>query len=393
MRSALIDTAQASSSTHIRITPSTITACPQVANQGFGYVCTYLTAPPAAIASTTSATVFSRRFRTPMVQQGSLALERSVGAGIVASATYLLNIDRQLPGFTDLNIAPSTTTTTFQLRGGTSIPGVRDGDTFILPIYTTRIADSYGPVTAITSNVGASYNGLALEARRRSRHGFDFRIAWTWSKAIDQGQTTGATPRLNAQLDPFTIQYDKGLSRLNFPHKTVASAVWEPTLHTSEPWLARAANGWTISGIFYETSGRPYSYEIYGGTRLSGGRESINGSGGAVYLPTVGRNTLRLPQTTRLDLRAARVVPIGERVRLRATVEAFNLANHVNYSGVEQRAFLVGPPVAGITPLIFQDSAAIAAEGLNARPFGTYTAAATNLARERQLQVGLKLDF
>jgi hypothetical protein len=140
-------------------------------------------------------------------------------------------------------------------------------------------------------------------------------------------------------------------------------------------------------------SGRPYSYEIYGGTRLSGGRESINSSGGAVYLPTVGRNTLRLPQTMRLDLRAARVVPIGERVRLRATVEAFNLANHVNYSGVEQRAFLVGTPVAGVTPLIFQDSAAIAAEGLNARPFGTYTAAATNLARERQLQLGLKLDF
>jgi hypothetical protein len=377
----------------VRITPTTITNCPQVANQGFGYVCTYVSAPSAAVASTTSATVFSRRFRTPMVQQGSLALERGVGAGIIASATYLLNIDRQLPGSVDINVAPATGTKTFRLQGGTSTPGVRDGDTFVLPVYTARINDSYGTVTAVTSNVSASYNALALEARKRSRHGLEFRAAWTWAKAIDQGQNAGATPRLNSQLDPFTVQYDKGLSRLNFPHKVVVSAVWHPRLRTQERWLSQAANGWTLSGLFYETSGRPYSYEIFGGTQLAGGRQSINGSGGAVYLPTVGRNTLRLPQTIRLDVRAARVVRIGERVRISGTVEAFNLANHVNYSGVEQRAFLTGTPVANVTPLIFQNAATITSEGLNARSFGTFTAAAANLARERQVQMGVKLEF
>jgi hypothetical protein len=393
VRSALINTAENSSATHVRITPTTITNCPQVANQGFGYVCTYVSAPPAAVASTTSATVFSRRFRTPMAQQGSLSIERGVGAGIVASATYLMNIDRQLPGSADINIAPATGTKTFRLRGGTSVPGVRDGDRFVLPLYTARVDDSYGPVTAITSNVGASYNALTLEARKRSRAGLEFRVAWTWSKALDQGQTAGATPRLNAQLDPFTIAYDKGLSRLNFPHKVVVGAVWEPRLRTTEQWLARAASGWTLSGVFYETSGRPYSYEIFGGTRLAGGRESINGSGGAVYLPTVGRNTLRLPDTARVDLRVGRVIRVGERVRVRGTVEAFNVANRVNYSGVEQRAFLVGTSAAGDTPLIFQDAATVAAEGLNTSPFGSYTAAATNVARERQVQMGLRVEF
>lgn len=393
VRSALISTAQSSSATHVRITPTTITNCPQVANQGFGYVCTYVSAPPAAVASTTSAMVFSRRFRTPMVQQGSLSIERGVGAGIVASATYLMNIDRQLPGSVDINVAPATGTKSFRLQGGTSVAGVRDGDTFVLPLYTARLNDNYGPVTAITSNVGASYNALAFEARKRSRRGLEFRVAWTWSKALDQGQVAGATPTLNAQLDPFTIAYDKGLSRLNFPHKVVVGAVWEPRVRTQEQWLSRVANGWTISGVFYETSGRPYSYEIFGGTRLAGGRESINGSGGGVYLPTVGRNTLRLPDTARVDLLVGRVVRVGERVRVRGTIEAFNLANRVNYSGVEQRAFLVGTPVAGVTPLIFQDAATVAAEGLNTRPFGSYTAAATGVARERQVQMGLRVEF
>jgi len=394
MQSALVNTAQSSSTTHVRITPTTITACPQVTNQGFGYVCTYTSAPPAAISSTTSATVFGTRFRTPMVQQGSFSVERGVGGGVIASASYLMNIDHQLTGSVDINVAPSSSTKMFQIEGGTNAAGVQAEEIFAVPVYTGRRSDNYGPVTAMVSNIGASYNALTLEARRRSRKGLEFRVAWTWSKAIDQGQSTGAAPRSNSQFDPFTVQYDKGLSRLNFPHKVVASAVWQPRLQTTEHWLSQAANGWQVSGIFYETSGRPYSYEIFGGTRLEGGRESINGSGGAVYLPTVGRNTLRLPDTARLDLRLARVVRAGERLRVRATVEAFNVANHVSYSGVQQRAFLVGTPAAnGVTPLIFQDAAAIAQEGLNVRPFGVYTASATDNSRERQIQMGLRLEF
>jgi hypothetical protein len=394
VQSALVNTAQLFSATHVSITPNTITSCPQVANQGFGYVCTYISAPAAAVTSTTSATVFSRRFRTPIVQQGSLAVERTVGAGVVASATYLMNIDRQLSGAVDINIAPSTAARAFQIQGGNDVAGVQDGNLFVVPVYTARVSDRYGPVTAVTSDISASYNALILEARRKSRKGLEFRLAWTWSKAIDQGQNAGATPQSNSQFDPYTVLYDKGLSRLNFPHKMVASAIWEPKLRTTERWLSQTANGWTLSGIFYETSGRPYSYEIFGGTRLTGGRESINGSGGAVYLPTVGRNVLRLPDTNRLDMRLSRILRAGERMRVRATIEAFNLANHVSYTGVQQRAFLVGTPAAnGVTPLLFQDAATVTTEGLNVRPFGTYAASSANNSRERQIQLGLRVEF
>jgi hypothetical protein len=60
---------------------------------------------------------------------------------------------------------------------------------------------------------------------------------------------------------------------------------------------------------------------------------------------------------------------------------------------VTQRAFLVGTAVAGVTPLVFQDAAAVATEGLNVLPFGAYTAAGTSQARERQVQIGLRLEF
>jgi hypothetical protein len=327
------------------------------------------------------------------VQQGSLSLERSIGRGAIVSATYLLNIDRQLQGSVDLNIAPSTATETFQLVGGTNTLGVRDGDRFSVPIYTSRLNNSFGPVTAITSNVNASYNALALEARRRLTHGLDFRAAWIWSKAIDTTQSTGATPSVNSQFDPFNIRYDKGLSRLNFPQKLVISAAWSPSIRNRERAVRVLANGWTASGVMYLTSGRPYSYEISGGDQLTGGHQSINAAGGAIYLPTVGRNTLRLPATARLDLRLSRSLRIGERLRARANVEAFNLFNRVNYSGVQQRAFLVGTTSAQGTQLVFQDAATIAGEGLNTRPFGAFTEARVGTGRERQIQFGLKLEF
>jgi hypothetical protein len=303
-----------------------------------------------------------------------------------------MNLDRQLPNSVDINIAPAKATKVFQLQGGTGTVGVQDGETFVVPFYSQRVNTSFGPVTDIVSNADASYNAMVLEARRRLRGGLEFRASWTWAKVIDYGQG-GATPRTNAQFDPFNVLYDKGLSELNFPHKVLASAVWEPTLASEQHWFRIAANGWAIAPLFVESSGRPYSLDIFGGTRLTGGHESINGAGGAVYLPTVGRNTLRLPDTGRLDLRVSRAMRVTERVRMRGSVDVFNLANRVNYSAIMQRAFLVGTETNGVMPLVFQNAATVAAEGLNVRPFGTFTAASTGQSPERQVQLGVRVEF
>ena len=284
IRNALIDTALPTSTTQVRITPSTITDCPQVANQGFGYGCDYITTPPAAVSATTSAVVFDRRFRLPMVQQGSFEIERELRFGIAAAASYVTNLDRQLPNSVDINVVPSHDLRLFQLQGGpvngSGPVGVANGETFVLPFYTERLSTLYGPITDVVSNANATYNALVLEAQRRSRKGFEFRVSYTWAKAIDYGQNNGAAPRTDAQLDPFTLGYDKGLSTLNFSHKITASALWEPTLATRQRWLSAAANHWEIVPLFVESSGRPYSYEIFGGSRLTGGHTSINGSGG-----------------------------------------------------------------------------------------------------------------
>ena len=413
VRAALLDTALPGSATHVRILPSTETACPQVSTVGFGYACSFLAAPNGVVTATTSALMFDHAFRLPMVQQGTLSIEHELGWGVLGTADYVMNIDRQLPNSVDINIAPATNLRQFQLQGGTGSPGARDGETFTVPIYSARVSSSFGPVTALMSNANATYHGLTVEAQRGLGgrrglggvgQGLEFRLAWTWSKAIDEGQNTGPVPHASGQFDPFTIRYDKGLSALNFPQHVAATAVWSPrwnggmVVGEAGARLRSVVNGWSVSGIFSEASGRSYSYDIFGGTRLSGGRESINGSGGSIVLPTGGRNTLRLPITANLDMRLTRNFRLSETMRLRGSIEGFNVINRQNYSGVTQRAYMVGTPgtgtaAPGVTPLVFQNAATVAAEGLNVRPFGAYTEAGHGLMRERQIQMGLRFEF
>jgi hypothetical protein len=393
IRSALTQTAQSNATTSIRIRPSAEVSCPQNPAQGFGYPCAFLAQPAGVVAATTAAMVFDRRFRLPMVEQGSLALERRIRHATTVSATYVFNLDRQLPSSTDLNIAPSTGNALFQLQGGIGAAGVREGETFALPLYTQRVSPSFGPVTDILSDVNATYHGVTLDAASQAGSTLRVRGSFTWSKAIDFGQSQSAIPRTNGRLDPFTAGYDKGLSSLNYPFALRADAAWTPKLRSERAWLRQAANGWDLVPILVAHSGRAYSYDLSGGTYLAGGHESLNGSGGALYLPTVGRNTLRLPATIGTDLSVRRLFAVRGRARMQISAEAFNLFNHRNVSSVEQRAFLVGTAVGGVTPLVFQSAAEIATEGLNTQAFGTSTAAATSLARERQVQFGARLEF
>jgi hypothetical protein len=96
-----------------------------------------------------------------------------------------------------------------------------------------------------------------------------------------------------------------------------------------------------------------------------------------------------------------REIKVGRGLHLNAFAEAFNLFNAENISSVETRAFQLGTPntignptATGPTPLIFQDAAAIATEGLTTEvPFGTPSSSTTGMSRERQIELGVRLQF
>ena len=392
VRAALLDTALPTTATRIRIRPTTETFCPQVAAEGFGYPCAFVSAPPTVVTATSSAAMFARNFRLPMVQQAELTLERGLGGWGRVSATYSMANAIQMPNTVDVNIAPSTVMGRYILLGGDGKPGVKDGETFVVPLYTQRVTAAYGPVTVMESNANATWHGLTVQAEARVGAGLAVRGAYTWSKAIDYGPEQGVTPRVNGQFDPFSIGYDKSLADGNFPQRFAGTVVWQSRWRSGSELMRRVLSGWRVSGIGTAGSGRPYSYQIFDGSNLSGGSNSINGSGGSTWLPTVGRNTLRLPERWNVNMRVGRGFRVG-RVRGEEYIEGFNVANHVSAAQVNARAFLAGDAVNGVVPLVYQDAATVAAEGLNTPAFGTVTSSTTGLAHERQLQMGLRLTF
>ncbi len=392
IQAALSDTGESASTVRIRLRPTTVAECPQVANQGFGYLCSFTAQPTGVVAATTSAVVFDRRFRLPVVQQGSLEVEREIRRGTTLSLEYVHNSDRQLPTSTDINIAPSAGLRTFQLQGGTGAVGVRDGETFAVPVYTDRVSTEFGPVTDVVSHANAYYDGATVRVRTQPAARLMVDTRATWSKSIDYGPSASATPRTNGQFDPFADGYDKGLSSLNYPLALHAEAEWTSGTEGSRR-KRPLAEAWTIAAIETARSGRPYSYDVSGGTYLAGGHESLNGSGGAQYLPTLGRNTLRLPPTIKTDMKLAKGFEFKGKLRGVASAEVLNALNHQNISSVNQRAYLVGTAVDGVTPLVFQNASEITAEGLNTTAFGTPTSTGSSLNRERQVQFSVKMSF
>jgi hypothetical protein len=409
VRAALVDTALASTTTHVRIRPTTITDCPQITavQQGFGYPCDYTNAPPAAVAQTTSATVFASGYRVPQVQRGELSVERGFGHRTSVRVSYAMAMAAQLPGSTDINISPSPGLVSYELQSVDGVlgqhKGLREGETFAVPLYDRRPLANYGAVTALVSNANATYHAVTAEAQV---HGvglkeLELRGSYTFSRSIDYAPQQSATPQLNGQFDPFRNGYDKGLSNQQFPQKFAGSMALPLHERKGPKAVREVLDGWRVSAIGTATSGAPYSYKIFGGSYLSGGRESINGSGGATYLPTVGRNTLRLAPRGKVDLRLGREVKLGGGKRLTAFAEAFNLFNAQNVSSVETRAFQLGTAktignsnATGPTPLVFQDAAAIAIEGLTTEvPFGTPNSSTTGTSRERQVELGMRLQF
>lgn len=403
LQAALTETGVAQATTRIRITPQVETTCPQVTAvaQGFGYLCSFPYAPlgVAPVAQTRSAVMFSKRFRLPAVQRGSFVLERELGRRVTLRAGYGVAWAVQLPETTDLNIAPSTSSVSYVVQGGDGRAGLWTGQSFQVPLYTARRTKEFGPVTAVESNANATYHSGTAEVVLRGWHGWSGRGSFAFSRAIDYGPQVGASPRQDGQFDPFTDGYDKARSDLDRPWGAAGEVSYRSSVARGGEWRRGLLSGWGMAAVGRAGSGAPYSYTVFGGTRLTGGHESLNGSGGATYLPTVGRNTLRLPMRSKVDVRMAKEVNLGRGQgrlwRMQVHADAFNVLNTVSVSRVETRAFLTGTTasVGGMTPLVFQDAATVATEGVSTPAFGTALSSTTGLSRERAVEFGLRASF
>ena len=285
----------------------------------------------------------------PRAHEGEVTLERQLPGGLAASAAYVVSRGLHLPIFVDANLAAPTTTKTYDIlnsTGGTA-------QAYTVPFYTSRIDTNTGGIFVGYTDVNSWYNSMVLSLRRPMRHGLEFTINYTLSKAYDGGQVAGSNGTFNGTdypIDPRNRKLEYAASDLDQRQRFVANAVWMPTFKASSKPVSLIVNGWALASIVTMSTGQPVNPMISGApSPLDGGV-----TGGVSYAgPTQGRagwlsrNAYRLPSFYNVDFRLGRQFAFTERLKLSLIGEAFNMFNHTNISSVNSTAFFYAAPGSG----------------------------------------------
>ena len=270
-------------------------------------------------------------------------------------------------------------------------------DVALAALRDLRPDPSLGEVEQLASIGNSFYHGLTLELRRivmqkNDGSGFSFRIAYTLSHLIDDGIVNTSDA-----LTPADFRRERARSLLDRRHRIVFSGTFD---------MPRLLGGLSLSPILRLASGAPFNISIGGADRnlddVSNDRPIFTGDvrrliarrpgdepDGSLLslfaLPTIGR-TGNLPRNAGsglglffLDVNITREFRLGERLRLRPSVEIGNVLNKTVWSfGSEFINFTaLGPSATPAQRQEFLDSFLLA----------------TRTMRPRAIRLGVRFDF
>ena len=277
------------------------------------------------------------------------------------------------------------------LSGGLVTPPVLNG-ALAGSLRTPGTISPFGSINAQTSDGNSLYNALNVDVKKRFSHNYQFLASYTWSHSIDDSSDLQT---LLLPQDNRNFGAERADSLFDQRHRFVFSAViGSPSSWNSGGGFNRFLSNFTVAPIFEISSGRPFNILSNQDTNndqsnqtdrpsvLADGTLCVPGTTGCAPLITNGvftsgslaRNFGITHRYMSLDLRVARLVPVGEHFRLELIAEGFNLFNRFNE--------------AAASPFI-DDVRAFNLRAGNGRYFSRPTAAFDS----RQFQFGLKLNF
>jgi hypothetical protein len=365
--------------------------------------------PKSVNTNPTAATIAFRGqapdYLQPMVNEANLAVERQLPGDMSVSGTYSFTRGQHLPVCTDGNLAPPTSTITYNVIAGPFAPA----STVTVPLFTSRLTTANPIISVCRSIVHSLYNALILTGKKQFSHGFEFMANYTYAHTLDDGQVLGDTGTFNgssdATLNPYNQQGEYGNSDYDQRQRFVTSLLWSPRIQTDSRILRDAVNGFNFSSIVTIASPLPQNalmsstFTPPGGVDggVTGGVEQ-NASNAAGRAPNFEKNTYRGPTQIRdVDFRIGRdIILFRERYKLQVFIEAFNLFNHRINTSVNTSAYsYVAPGGAYTNPAGVASVCPAGADPcLNpANSFLTPTATSNALIGARQLQISGKFFF
>ncbi|HXG91499.1 MAG TPA: carboxypeptidase regulatory-like domain-containing protein [Blastocatellia bacterium] len=305
----------------------------------------------------TQTSLFNPNIRNPYTQRFSLGMQRQLPWKMLLDTSYVGSLGRKLFVTEDVNPL----------------------------IGTARRIPTLGIRRMRTNGANSSYNSLQVRVDKAFSHGFLINTSYTWSKFIDNTSEVFATTNSGSSLASVPVfqgglRLDRAVSDYDRPHRLVISYIWNlPGPRTG--LLGSLVGGWQISGVTTFQSGAPFT--IVNGVDRNG--DGVNGldrpdignpnaphntraqivatsvcstglrnpdTGACVTANdvfvvqgvgfptarTLGRNTERSKAVNNFDMFFFKNFRFKEQMRLEYRLEAFNIFNHPQFTGVPGRS-------------------------------------------------------
>ena len=292
------------------------------------------------------------------VENGSLSVQHTFGNWL-AEVGYAFNLQRHYNLSYDINALPLGTY--FQPQNLDATNGNKPFPDILLRsnYYGFNTINQYHEIG--TSN----YSALNTQIQRRFSKGLALGANYTFSKSLG---LTSYTPDV-----PSNHSWNYGNTSINRPHNFGLN--WSYELPKASKYVGKVLGGvldhWTYSGVASTISGGLYTpgfsfssgtVPSYTGTGAVTGRLVVVGNpyqnipAGALFnpnafaLPALGTNTpsspvlgdlgggagiLELPHVTNFDMTMSKFIPVlGERRGFKIMIQAYNIFNHTEISGL-----------------------------------------------------------
>ncbi|HEX5282843.1 MAG TPA: carboxypeptidase regulatory-like domain-containing protein [Bryocella sp.] len=302
----------------------------------------------------------------------------SVAVGYVGSHGYheLIGVDgnEPVPTICPASPCPSAYPSSFPAPlAGTAVPP----GSYYIPAGSPKANPMLANTWTWFARGTASYNSMQIDLNHRFSGGLALRGVYTWSKALDDGDSLNATAAGNAPgltSNPYDLRADWGPATYDMRNIGVVSAVYAlPFGHGKalgnglQGFAKGAVSGWSVNSIVTVQSGFPLTPQLsYNPSNNGDTRNPVrpfvnpnfHGSpvigkpsqwfNPAAYLAppansgfygNVRRDSLSGPGLGTWDFSGQKDTAIGERMTLQFRGEIFNLLNRANFNTPNLIAF------------------------------------------------------
>jgi carboxypeptidase family protein len=315
--------------------------------------------------------------KTPTLISWSLRIQRelspntSLTVGYVGSHGYheLIGVDANtpVPVICPASPCPATYPSTFPAGiAGTPVPA----GTYYIPVGTPKANPTLANTWTWFSVGTSSYNALQVDVTRRFSHNLSFRGVYTFSKALDDGDSLNQTTAANAPglvSNPYNLAADKGLATFNATHMASINALYALPVGNGQQFAndlsgisGKLASGWSLASIITLQTGFPltpqlsYNPSNNGDTRnpvrpflnpafhsplvLDKANEWFDPAAflappsNSGFWGNAGRSIIPGPDLASWDFSVIKDTTLTERFRLQFRAEFFNLLNRGNFN-------------------------------------------------------------